>query len=97
LRGTEVTAIERDSGAFRLRTPKDDVSAPIVVNAAGAWAAEIAKMVDVDLPVSPLRRMLIPTEPFEAFPHSAPMIVDMSNGFHFRPEALGFLLAWNDT
>jgi sarcosine oxidase subunit beta len=24
------------------------------------------------------------------------MIIDMSNGFHFRPEALGFLLAWND-
>ncbi len=24
------------------------------------------------------------------------MIVDMSNGFHFRPESRGFLLAWND-
>jgi len=24
------------------------------------------------------------------------MIIDMSNGFHFRPESLGFLLAWND-
>jgi sarcosine oxidase subunit beta len=24
------------------------------------------------------------------------MIVDMSNGFHFRPEGQGFLLAWND-
>lgn len=24
------------------------------------------------------------------------MVIDMSNGFHFRPEALGFLLAWND-
>jgi len=40
--------------------------------------------------------MLVPTEPFDQFPHSAPMIIDMSNGFHFRPEALGFLLAWND-
>ncbi len=96
LRGTEVTAIERESDSFRLRTSKDDVSASVVVNAAGAWAAEIAKMVDVDLPVTPLRRMLIPTEPFDAFPHTAPMIIDMSNGFHFRPEALGFLLAWND-
>ncbi len=40
--------------------------------------------------------MLVPTEPFDQFPHSAPMIIDMSNGFHFRPEGLGFLLAWND-
>jgi sarcosine oxidase subunit beta len=96
LRSTEVTAIERNGGAFRLRTSKGDVSAPIVVNAAGPWAAEIARMVGAELPVKPLRRMLIPTEPFDAFPHTAPMIIDMSNGFHFRPEALGFLLAWND-
>jgi sarcosine oxidase subunit beta len=40
--------------------------------------------------------MLVPTEPFADFPHTAPMIIDMSNGFHFRPESLGFLLAWND-
>jgi sarcosine oxidase subunit beta len=53
-------------------------------------------MVGIDLPVEPLRRMLVPTEPFDNFPHSAPMIIDMSNGFHFRPEARGFLLAWND-
>jgi sarcosine oxidase subunit beta len=40
--------------------------------------------------------MLVPSEPFDQFPHSAPMIIDMSNGFHFRPENRGFLLAWND-
>ena len=40
--------------------------------------------------------MLVPTEPFDQFPHTAPMIIDMSNGFHFRPESRGFLLAWND-
>ena len=57
---------------------------------------EIAAMLGIELPVKPLRRMLIPTEPFADFPHTAPMIIDMSNGFHFRPEALGFLLAWND-
>jgi sarcosine oxidase subunit beta len=40
--------------------------------------------------------MLVPSEPFDGFPHSSPMIIDMSNGFHFRPEGRGFLLAWND-
>ena len=60
-----------------------------VVNCAGAWAAPIAKMVGIDLPVEPLRRMLVPTEPFDQFPHTAPMIIDMSNGFHFRPESRG--------
>jgi len=82
-----VTAVESDRGTVATRT---------VVNCAGAWSASIAKMVNMDLPVEPLRRMLVPTEPFDAFPHSAPMIIDMSNGFHFRPEGRGFLLAWND-
>ncbi len=77
-------------------TTRDPVSTPAVVNCAGAWAASIAKMVGIDLPVEPLRRMLVPTEPFDQFPHTAPMIVDMSTGFHFRPEGRGFLLAWND-
>ncbi len=91
-----VTSIRRDNGAFEIETTQGAVSAKWVVNAAGAWAASIAEMVGVDLPVEPLRRMLVPTEPFDQFPHSAPMIIDMSNGFHFRPEARGFLLAWND-
>ena len=84
---TRVTAVETTRGTVQTNT---------VVNAAGAWAAEIASQVGVELPVVPLRRMLVPTEPFDQFPHTAPMIIDMTNGFHFRPESLGFLLAWND-
>ncbi len=96
-KNTPVTGITRDAnGISVVETTRGPVSTRKLVNAAGAWAAGIAKMLDVDLPVEPLRRMLVPTEPFDQFPHSAPMIIDMSNGFHFRPEALGFLLAWND-
>jgi sarcosine oxidase, subunit beta len=91
-----VTGIARRKGSFEVATTRDGVSTPAVVNCAGAWAAGIAKMVGIELPVEPLRRMLVPTEPFDQFPHSAPMIIDMSNGFHFRPEGRGFLLAWND-
>jgi sarcosine oxidase subunit beta len=93
---TEVTAIRRDGKSWQIETTRDTVLAGKVVNAAGAWSASIARMVGIDLPVEPLRRMLVPTEPFDQFPHSAPMIIDMSTGFHFRPEGLGFLLAWND-
>ena len=91
-----VSEISRQNGGFEVATTRDTVSTPAVVNCAGAWAAEIARMVGIDLPVAPLRRMLVPTEPFDQFPHTAPMIIDMSNGFHFRPESRGFLLAWND-
>jgi sarcosine oxidase, subunit beta len=94
---TEVTGIGTDQqGAFRVETTRGPVSTPKVVNAAGAWAAQIAKFLSIDLPVEPLRRMLVHSEPFSDFPHSSPMVIDMSTGFHFRPEGRGFLLAWND-
>jgi glycine/D-amino acid oxidase-like deaminating enzyme len=96
-RSTEVTGIDVESGRVTgVRTTKETVAAPVVVNAGGPWAAAVARLAGAELPVVPLRRMLVPTEPFDQFPHSAPMIIDMSNGFHFRPEARGFLLAWND-
>jgi sarcosine oxidase subunit beta len=99
-KNASVTGITRNltsgGGSFEVATTRDTVSTRTVVNCAGAWAASIAKMVGINLPVEPLRRMLVPTEPFDQFPHTAPMIVDMSNGFHFRPESRGFLLAWND-
>jgi len=96
-KNTRVLGINKDGqGIAGLETTRGPVSARKVVNAAGPWAAEVAAMAGLELPVEPLRRMLVPTEPFDQFPHTAPMIIDMSTGFHFRPEALGFLLAWND-
>jgi sarcosine oxidase, subunit beta len=96
-KSTVVAGIQRDAqGVSGVETSRGSVSTRMLVNCAGAWAASVGQMVSVDLPVQPLRRMLVPTEPFDQFPHTAPMIIDMSNGFHFRPEALGFLLAWND-
>src|SRR6516225_2806824 len=93
----EVTGIALDQrGVCGVETTRGHVATRVVVNAAGAWAAQVAKLAGIDLPVDPLRRMLVPSEPFDDFPHSSPMVIDMSNGFHFRPEGRGFLLAWND-
>ena len=97
LRNTEVTGILRDAqGIAGVRTAAGEIASRVVVNAAGAWAAGIARMAGVDLPVEPLRRMLVPTEPFSELSQHLPMVIDMSTGFHFRPEGLGILMAWND-
>jgi sarcosine oxidase subunit beta len=79
-----------------VNTTRGHVSTPIVINAAGPWAAEVARMAGTDLPVEPLRRQLVPTEPFDGLPQRFPMVIDMSSGFHFRREGKGILLAWND-
>ncbi|MGI8835111.1 MAG: NAD(P)/FAD-dependent oxidoreductase [Pyrinomonadaceae bacterium] len=77
-------------------TSRGTVSTRVVVNAAGPWAAEVARMAGAELPVEPLRRQLVPTEPFDKLPQRFPMVIDMSTGFHFRREGKGILLAWND-
>ena len=96
-KNTLVTGIARDArGICAVETNNGSVATRIAVNSAGPWARSVASLAGVDLPVEPLRRMLVPSEPFDQFPHTAPMIIDMTNGFHFRPESRGFLLAWAD-
>ncbi len=89
----EPSSVRRVSG---IQTTRGFISTRIVVNAAGPWAAQIAKMAATELPVEPLRRQLVPTEPFDGLPKRFPMVIDMSTGFHFRREGKGILLAWND-
>jgi sarcosine oxidase subunit beta len=97
MRDTGVTAITSDArGVSGVDTSRGFVSGRTVVNAAGAWAGKVARLAGVDLPVEPLRRMLVPTEPFDKVSHQSPMVVDMKTGFHYRPEGRGLLLAWND-
>ncbi len=97
---TAVTGIEVDATSPRrvsgVMTTRGLVSTKTVVNAAGAWAAQVAKFAGAELPVEPLRRQLVPTEPFAGLPQRFPMVIDMSTGFHFRREGKGILLAWND-
>jgi sarcosine oxidase, subunit beta len=87
---TQVTGITVERQQITgVETTRGRVSTPIVVNAAGPWAAAIAKMAGAELPVEPLRRQLVPTEPFDQLPQRFPMVIDMSTGFHFRREGKG--------
>jgi len=96
-RAVEVTGIEREGDRVAgVETTGGRVATRMLVNAAGAWAAGVAGLAGVVLPVVPLRRMLVPTEPFPGFPERLPMTIDMGTGFHFRREGLGLLLAWAD-
>jgi sarcosine oxidase subunit beta len=95
-RAGETPAIPVERRITGVMTTRGFVSTQVIVNAAGPWAAEVAMMAGADLPVAPLRRQLVPTEPFDQLPKRFPMVIDMSTGFHFRREGKGILLAWND-
>ena len=89
---TRVTGIDVEGGQVTgVETTRGRIATRTVVNAAGAWAAEVARMAGASLPVEPLRRQLVPTEPFAQLPERFPMVIDMSTGFHFRREGLRIL------
>jgi glycine/D-amino acid oxidase-like deaminating enzyme len=58
---TEV--LVKDSQVYGVETSKGKFLAPIVVNATGTWAGEIARMAGSDLPIAPRRGFILVTEP----------------------------------
>lgn len=99
--GTEVNGIEMSAGRVTaVSTTRGRIETRTVVCAAGAWAAEVARMAGVELPVAPLRRQIACARTKELLPDGLPMVIDMSNGFHFRPDSsaprTNLLLAWPD-
>jgi sarcosine oxidase subunit beta len=94
---TAVTGVNVENGAVTgVRTTRGDVSTRNVVNAAGPWAAGVAQMAGVELPVTPLRRQIVKTQRCDFLPAKFPMMIDMSTGFHFRREGEAILMAWPD-
>lgn len=83
----QVRAVESDAG--RIETA-------LVVNAAGPWAAQIARMAGVDVPILPYRRQLYYMERLPTIPESAPMVVDFASSMYFRPEGPGLLIGMTD-
>jgi sarcosine oxidase subunit beta len=95
LEGAEVAAIDTCKGRIRgvRTTSAQRIDAPIVINAAGPWASEVARMVGLDLPVRPVRRQIFFTPSFSALPRRLPLVIDLGNGWYMRREGPGLLLA----
>ena len=64
LRGASVTGIEIVKGAVSgLLTSKGSFSTPIIVNATGTWAGQIAELAGSFLPIAPRRGFILVTTP----------------------------------
>ena len=88
----EVVGIEVDAGRVKgVRTNKDRLSAPIIVNAAGPYAAKVGEMAGIEIPVVPLRRFIWITKPFAGAPKRWTLVIDFSTGFYFHRESGGVL------
>src|SRR5699024_10316805 len=90
-----VQALERRDGLWLARTPQGEFRAPVVVNAAGAWADTVARMAGVGaLGLEPRRRTaMIVDAPAGVDVRRWPMVNDAAESFYFKPEAGKLLLS----
>ena len=65
---TEVTGIKLNGKDVEgVETNRGSISAPLVINATGPWAPNIANMVELEVPIKPRRGQIVITEPVPPF------------------------------
>ncbi|WP_115865479.1 NAD(P)/FAD-dependent oxidoreductase [Halorussus litoreus] len=79
----EVVGVKTDAGR---------IDADFVVNAAGAWASEVAAFAGIDLPIHPRRRQIAVVDPSQPVSEDVPLTIDLDTGSYFRPERDGAAL-----
>ena len=87
-----VTAVDREGGAWRIATRCGIFYAAVLVDAAGAWASDIARMAGAaPIAITPYRRTIVQLRTDPSMPADMPLIMDAAERFYFKPEAGGRL------
>jgi sarcosine oxidase subunit beta len=95
--GSPVTDITTRAGRItEVVTEQGTIATEVVICAAGAWSRGCAAMVDVALPVVPLRRQILFTEAIPGLAPDLPMTIDFTSSFYFHREGPGLLMGMSD-
>jgi D-arginine dehydrogenase len=84
-----VQALDRQGLMWVAHTPQGRFAAPVVINAAGAWADELAALAGVrPIGVEPRRRTALLIDTPAGLDIAAwPLVVDAAESFYFKPDA----------
>ncbi len=97
VRGCSVTGIATDGGTITaVETSQGTIRTDTVVCAAGAWSRQVGELVGVDLPVEPVRRQILTTEPMAGLDPRTPFTIDFSTSLYFHAEGPGLLIGMSD-
>lgn len=89
---SRIDAVNWSGRRWKLSTATGEIEALTVVNAAGAWADEIAQLAAVQpLGIAPFRRTISQVRTDPPAPNEMPLAIDINGGFYFKPEAGGRL------
>lgn len=90
--GARVETLARECNRWRLETAAGAILADVVVNAAGAWADDVARRAGVQpLGFQPYRRTIAQLKMDRPAPADLPLVIDALGRFYFKPEAGGRL------
>ncbi len=89
-----VVGLRRESGVWIAKTVAGDFAAPIVINAAGAWADQVAGLAGLGaIGLTPKRRTAAliagPDTDFSAWP----LVIEVAERFYFKPDAGRLLIS----
>lgn len=88
-------ALSRQGDCWQVETAKGALRAPIVVNAAGAWAQDVADLASAEqIGLTPKRRtVLVIAEPAGFTARQAPITIDVDEEFYLKPDAGRLLIS----
>lgn len=90
--GVTVTGINVTAGRVTgVETTEGAIAAPVVLNAAGPWAGQVAALAGIDVPIAPMRRQIVVTTPLPEVPPTFPFVIDYRTGLYFHREGQGIL------
>ena len=98
VRSSPVTGLRRDGDGWVVSTPSASWRGDVVVNAAGAWADEVAAMAAVaSIGLQPLRRTAFTCPaPDDVEVRDWPLVADVDDRFYFKPEGPQLLCSLAD-
>src|SRR3990172_5966827 len=90
LTGTRVQAIQvRNNQVTEVATDKGPITTEVVVDAAGMWGGDIARLAGLSLPIIPMAHLYLITRPILGQPRDLPTMRDPDRLGYFRAEGGG--------
>ncbi|MDX3899577.1 MAG: FAD-binding oxidoreductase [Sphingobium sp.] len=85
--GAALRSARRDGGGWRIEAGGAAIACRILVNAAGAWADEVARLCGVaPIGIMPLRRTVVQLRVPGLPSPDLPLVMDLEGRFYFKPE-----------
>jgi sarcosine oxidase subunit beta len=81
----------KDEHVTGVRSPQNEYSAPVIIDASGPWAGVTSQLAGVQVPITPLRRQWLTTSPLPEIPVDFPFVLDFAQSLYFHREGPGLL------